>query len=110
MTSVTSKDYYGKNPYAAYNHADRPLIKIRNRLNTDGKKLMVIHDSFSNCVIPFLALAIHDVDAIDLRHFTGSLKRYIEENKPDVLAVMYTPSQINAEQNYNTHKYQYDFR
>lgn len=89
MKSVESKNYYNKNPYGAYNHADRPLIRTENIIINNGNKILVIHDSVSNCVLPFIALDIQCVVSIDLRHFTGSLKNFIAQEKPDMIVVMY---------------------
>ena len=87
MTHIKSKDYYNKNPYAAYNHADRPLIKIKNMLSCCEKKLLIVHNSFFNCVIPFLAMNIREIDSLDMRHFNGSLKTYINITRPDIVIV-----------------------
>jgi LmbE family N-acetylglucosaminyl deacetylase len=59
-------------------------------------------------VISCLALAEKNIDAIDLRHFTGSVKKYIEESKPDLVIVMYNV--IGGDINYSTHKDKFDFR
>ena len=89
MKHIERKDYYHANPYAAYKYADQPLTQTHNLLNHNKKRILIVHDSFTNCVIPFLALGIEYVDEIDLRAFTGSLKRFIADNKPDAMAVMY---------------------
>ncbi len=95
MKPVEEKDYYGKNPYGAYDHGDCALKKINNCLIQNGKRLLIIHDSFGNSVVPFLALGINEVEEIDLRHFTGSLKKYIEADKPDIIVVMYASTSIS---------------
>lgn len=89
MGCVTVKDYYNKNPYAAYIHADQPLEKIENKMVDNDYHVLIVHDSFGNCVVPFLAMGIHKVDSIDLRYFNGSLHTYIEKEKPDAVIVMY---------------------
>lgn len=89
MQQVEPKDHYDKNPYATYIYADRPLIRIENKLNTEGRKILVIHESFSNCVIPFIVAGVQYVFSIDLRHFTGSVKSFIETEKPNIVIVMY---------------------
>ena len=92
MEDVESRDYYNKNPYAAYIYADRALERIENKSLTNDKRLLVIRNSFSNCVIPFLSLGIQYVDTIDLRHFTGSIKNFIDTTKPDAVIVEYHSS------------------
>ena len=110
MTNLTDKNYYDKNPYAAYDYADRPLIRLHNIQNRNGKKLLILHDSFGNCVIPFLSLGIEYIDAIDLRHFTGSLKTYIKQNKPEIVIVMYNTAYTGLKDNDTERKRVYIFR
>ena len=40
-------------------------------------------------MIPFAALELQHVDAVDLRQFTGSLRRFIEQEEPDAVIVEY---------------------
>lgn len=89
MEQIEPKDYYGKSPYSVYIYADRPLIRIENRLIGNGKSALVIHESFSNCVIPFIATGVECTYSIDMRHFTGSIKSFIEAEKPDAVIIMY---------------------
>ncbi len=89
MEHIEKKDYMKYNPYASYNHADQPLIKIENELAENEHKVLIIHNSFANCVIPFVALDVKNVDAIDLRFFDGSIKSYIDETDPDIVIVAY---------------------
>lgn len=103
-------DYYGKNPYAAFNYGDQPLIKITNRNSTVDKKILFIHDSFGDCVLSNLALGVRYVDSIDLRYFNGSLKTYIRENKPDIVIVMYSAGAYNSvEDEDQSHTWLFDF-
>ncbi|MBR3158571.1 MAG: hypothetical protein IKF14_05650 [Atopobiaceae bacterium] len=96
MRQVEERDYYNKNPYAAYIYADQPLETIENLERRDGPHLLVVHESFGNCVVPFLSLVAGRVDSIDLRHFDGSLRTYIETERPDAVVVMYNPSALGS--------------
>lgn len=89
MRQLERKDYYELSPYSAYKYGDQPLSRIHNLLSMNGKKLLIIHDSMSDVVIPFIALGIEYVDMIDLRQFTGSLRNYIESTKPDMVITAY---------------------
>jgi hypothetical protein len=109
MSHIDICDYYNKNPYAGLCYGDRPLVQIENLYATDNKKILIIHDSFGDCVIPCLALAENAVDALDLRYFTGSVKTYIEESQPDIVIVMYN-SGIGGEIDYSSHNDLFDFR
>lgn len=89
MSMVEPKDYYRQNPYASYIYADRPLIRIENKLVKNGKKILVLHESMGNCVFPFIALGVEVAYSMDLRHFTGSLRKFVETEKPDAVIMMY---------------------
>lgn len=103
-------DYYNRNPYTAYGHGDLPLLEIHNNNLTDGKKVLVVKDSYGNVVVPFMALGIEYVSAIDLRYFTGSLQSYIKEYQPDVVIVLYTGVGEIDEKEYASHTSLWDFR
>ncbi|MBQ3347817.1 MAG: hypothetical protein IJM68_12260 [Synergistaceae bacterium] len=89
MRHIEPKDYYRQNPYAAYKYADQPLSRIHNLMNHGGKRVLFIHASLSNCVVPFVALGIEYTDEIDLRHFTGSVETFIRTERPDIVIVAY---------------------
>ena len=110
MKQVTSKDYYVLSPYHAYVYGDQALIRINNALVKNGRRVLLIHDSFSDVVIPFLGLGTQYADAIDLRHFTGSLKRFMAETKPDAVAVMYHSGYAGSATVTPSHTSVYDFR
>ncbi|GHU16513.1 hypothetical protein FACS1894163_06010 [Spirochaetia bacterium] len=106
---VNEIDYYNLNPYGAYLYRDAPNVIIRNNFLHDNQRILVIKDSFVNCVNPFLSLGIEYVDVLDIRHFTGSVKTYIKQNKPDMVIVMYNPDVIQTP-DYTTHTSIFDFR
>ena len=89
MKHVESKDYYHKNPYAAYNHGDMPLIRMDNAKVRNNKKILIVHDSVSNCVVPFISLGVQNICSMDLRAFSGSIKKFIAMEKPDAVIIIY---------------------
>lgn len=110
MEAVESKDYYNKNPYGAYNYGDKSLIKIDNLMNTNGRRILIVHDSFSNSLVPFMAMGIQYTHSIDVRNFTGSLRSYISKHKPDLLIVAYHSGVTSSSMNLELHNSMYDFR
>lgn len=110
MTCVDEIDYYEKNPYGAYNHADQPVIKIENELVESDESVLFIHNSFDNCVIPFLSLDIKNIESLDLRHFTGSVEKFVMEKKPDVVIVDYGCGSVGQAIDWTTHNSKFDFR
>lgn len=111
MEQAATKDYYRLNPYGAYKYADQPLSKIHNLLNHDGKRILFLHDSSFNCVIPFVCLGIEYTDDIDLRLFSGSVRSYIKSTMPDIVITAYNAGLpgTNITSNPPNNKF-YDFR
>lgn len=108
MAQIDEIDYYNKSPYSAYNHSDRPIIQIENLLTDDDTRMLILHNSFANCEIPFLAMGVKYVDAVDLRHFNGSIRSFIKVTDPDIVIVTYDDQGDPINWEYHTDKY--DFR
>ena len=95
MENVETKDYYNLNPYVAYSGGDFREQIITNKLNPDGETILLVRDSFSCAMAPFLSLATSRMNCVDVRDggYVGSkinVYEYIEALKPDYLVVMYT--------------------
>ena len=93
MKQIDECDYYNRSPYHTYSYGDQALERIENKLVDNGNRLLLVHDSFGDCVIPFLSLGCQYLDAIDLRYFDGSLQSFILQEKPDAVVILYNPSQ-----------------
>lgn len=87
-------DYYNISPYVAYLYNDNPLSLIYNSNIKDNKKILLIKDSFSLTMAPFLALGTQKLELIDVRYYKDNLKSYIKESDPDIVIMMYNPSSI----------------
>ena len=90
-------DYEKFHIYGMYDciHGNQPLERIENKEVANQSRVLVIHDSFGNSVVPFLALCCRYVDLIDLRSFNGSLQNFIATEKPDVVIVTYNSCVYN---------------
>lgn len=109
MEMVKKRDFYGGNPYAAYGYGDMPEIKVHNFTNEylRDKKILIIKDSMVDTVLPFLSMGLKDITLLDIRHFNGSVRRYVEDCKPDIVIVMY---KLSCEPIVWNHKDKFDFR
>lgn len=110
MNGLGNRDYYNDNPYGICNYGDDPLLEIENLLDAEDKKIVIIHDSFGDCLVSGLALGVKNVCSLDIRHFTGSVEKYINETKPDLVIVMYNAGSAGADVDYSTHTDEFDFR
>lgn len=109
MRNVEKIDYYNMNPYAVYLYADNALTRIGNELCDNDTSVLIVHDSFCDCVIPFLAMGVKHVDSVDLRYFTGSLRALINEGDYDAVIVANNPSTL-SNPDYSVHTGCFDFR
>lgn len=110
MHELERKDFYGSNPYAAYNYADCSLIRIENFApEATDTKILVVKDSFTNSVAPFLALTVKHMDIIDPRWFKGSIRSYVRETHPDIVLVIHAID-LDYPIERDSHQDDYDFR
>ncbi len=89
------------NRYAVY-HGDFEELIFTNRLVTNGKKILIIKDSFGIPMYSFLSLGVTEVRAIDLRLFSRDVVEYAREYKPDIVILMYNADSF-AEEQFNFH-------
>lgn len=85
-------DLYSMNPYAAYTGGDYPLSIARNGNDLSGKKILLLRQSFSCALAPFLSLACAELDIIDPRYYEGSVREYVARTQPDLVMVVYAAS------------------
>lgn len=91
-------DVYYPFTYATYCGNDYPLLELENMSGDDGldvkstnKRIVLIKDSFSEVVIPFLALSYDEMLCIDMRALYRNLLPIVEDFNPDAVVVLYNP-------------------
>ena len=87
-------DFYSishQNGYGCAIWKNNDLGIIRNKIPNfnKGKKVMIIQDSFGCYTSPYLAQGIEEMHLIYLPTFTGSIRSYIKNIKPDVVLMLY---------------------
>ena len=88
-------DYNKKQAYESYMHGNNAVDIITNHDNSNGKRVLLLGDSFGRTVAPFLAISVSHLELFDLRTFSGSLESYIEINGPyDAVVIVYNPGAI----------------
>lgn len=104
-------DFYNDNPYSMYGYGDQAEIIVHNYENEHlrDKRILLIHDSMLDTAMPFLVMGLKDLRELDIRHFKGSVQRYIEDYKPDIVLVMYKPSYTGIV-DWMGHEDKFDFR
>ncbi|MBR2795376.1 MAG: hypothetical protein IKE16_12085, partial [Solobacterium sp.] len=80
---------YNNSHYNYYGHGSQGLVSIHNNNMHDGSRILVLKESFANCMYPYMPSMAEYIDVIDLRHFDGSLKGFISKNKPEAVIMIY---------------------
>ena len=88
-----------KDKYSMFLGGNQPLCVIRNPFVEGGKKLLVIRDSYSDSLAPFLALDYQEVHLFDLRYNNMSLKQYVADNGIDRVLVLYSAANFSTDGN-----------
>ena len=96
--------------YDTYAYGNRALLQIQNQAKKDGRKLLLIHDSFADVMTPFLALGMEYLQSIDPRYFYGSLQTFIEKERPDTVILFYDIIEFNLDGHHATPRSPFDLR
>lgn len=86
-----------KDKYSAFLGGNQPLCVIRNPEGTG--KLLLIRDSYSDSMAPFLAQHFAEVHLLDPRYYRRSAAEYAEENGIDEIAVVYSVPNFITDRN-----------
>lgn len=92
------KDYFNGNPYTLYSGGDYSLARMYNRKNPDGPRVLLIRDSFSCALAPFLAQQCGELMTMDMRYFKDDLATYLDWLNPDLVLVMYSASSTRLDE------------
>ena len=87
-----------KDKYAYFLGGNQPLCIIKNP-DAAGGKLLVIRDSYSDSLAPFLAEEFQEVHLFDLRYNNLSLKQYVADNGIDQVLVLYSAANFATDRN-----------
>jgi len=87
-----------KDKYAYFLGGNQPLCVIKNPDAANGR-LLVIRDSYSDSLAPFLAEEFQEVHLFDLRYNNLSLKQYVADNGIDQVLVLYSAANFSTDIN-----------
>lgn len=81
-----------KDKYSYFLDGNHPLLVIRTDRPdgaADQKRIMVIKNSYANCLIPFLTRDYDEIHVIDLRFNQSNLAQYARDNAIDEILYLY---------------------
>ena len=96
---VEERDWFNGHPY--YSGGDYAMATMVNHSNPKGPKVVLLRESFSCALAPFLALSCSELTTIDLRYFSGDLMDTIRELEPDLVLTLYTASSTGLDNMFN---------
>ena len=77
-----------KDKYAAFIGGNFGLTKITKDTDEERETLLVVKDSFSHSLVPFLSRH-YDLVLVDLRYYSKSMIKLAEENEIDKVLLLY---------------------
>ena len=87
-----------KDKYSYFLGGVQPLCVIKTQ-NTQSPKLLLIRDSYSDSLAPFLTENFSEIHLWDLRWNVNSLQSYVEEHEIDNVVVLYSISNFLSDKN-----------
>lgn len=97
---LTGDNIYETAQYDIYMGKDYGVCSLKCDNAPCDQKILIIKDSYSRPIMAFMGATYSQVDAIDMRYFSGNVYEYIEETKPDMVVVVYNPYMLNGVDNY----------
>lgn len=85
-----------KDKYSIFLDNNHPLIKITTSVK-NGRKLLVIKDSYANCFIPFLTNHFEEIQILDLRLMTAPVTTLAKESGITEIFLLYNVQNFSVE-------------
>ena len=79
-----------KDQYASFLGGNAPLYVVRNPDAATREKLLVVRDSYSDSLAPFLSRQFAEIHLLDLRYYRTGVAQYALENGVDRIFVCYS--------------------
>lgn len=83
-----------KDKYSTFLGGNHSVDVVRNKEAKDGKKLLILKDSFANSMVPFLAVNFSEIHIIDLRYYNQNIYDYIKQNGITETVAVYSIKQL----------------
>ncbi len=86
--------------YAMFMYGNPGMAVIECSDNNTGRSLLLLKDSYSNCLIPFLTYDYDKITVIDLRYYGGKLSETLEKNSEADLLLLYNFMHLSEDSNF----------
>lgn len=86
-----------KDKYSYFLNANQPLVVIVNELVNNGHNLLIIKDSYANCLIPFLVGHYQKIVVVDPRYYNLMMADLISEHEISDGLIVYNLKNLNSD-------------
>ncbi len=73
--------------YALFMGGNFATVRVRSAAN-NGERLLIIKDSYANCMLPMLSQHYESITLVDPRYYRGDLYELIEAERPDQILIL----------------------
>lgn len=88
----------GKDKYAMFLSGNKPLTVVKSNVAPAGApKLLLIRDSFSDALAPFLCYNFSEIHLVDPRYYKVPSAQYVRDNGIDQVLVLYSVDNFVSE-------------
>ena len=88
----------GKDKYSVYMGGNNALVDIKTN-NKNGRRLLVIKDSYAHSFVPFAVNHYEETFMIDFRYFNVGVEQFAEENKITDVLILYNTMNFVQDKN-----------
>lgn len=92
------KASFNVNTFSTYTGGQYKTARWTNKLAKNDFKVLMIRDSYSDVVVPFLDMNVSEITSIDMRKYKKSVLEYAKKYNPDLVIVAYNPSAFSKKQ------------
>ncbi len=96
---IDTEKLSGYDKYAAFMYGNDGMYTV-NAPKGAGRDLIVLKDSYANCLIPYLVMNYDSIVCIDLRYFGGSVADVLASHKASDVLLMYNWTFVNDDNHF----------
>ncbi|MGL4731057.1 MAG: DHHW family protein [Clostridium sp.] len=93
-----------KDKYTVFQDGNHPLVKMKTNVD-NGRKLLIVKDSYANSFVPFLIDDFSEIYMVDLRYYKEDLSKVVTENQINEMLMLYNANTFFQDTSVKTIKY-----
>jgi len=96
--SLYVRDYLDvKDKYSSFTGSNQPIINIDTSIE-NGKKLLLVKDSYAHSLVPFLANHYEKITMVDMRYIKGDLNNFIDMDEYTQALFMFNATSFSTDE------------